>query len=103
MIVLSTMTPYNEAAEPAITEPSLKQTVNMMSISRKSNISAKLRTSGIIPAMPMQYPNVIQLNNMMWPYVPYIDVWLLAVLLMSWPVGGGGRRTAVSYELEIKA
>lgn len=55
----------------------------MKSIGRKSNTSAKLRTSGIIPAMPMQHPNVVQLNSMIWSYVLYIDVWLLAVLLMS--------------------
>lgn len=81
----------------------MKQTVDMRSIGRKSNTSAKLRTSGIIADMPMQYPNVIQLNNSMWPYVPYVYRRLVvggvAYVIARW----GGGRTAVSYELEIKA
>lgn len=83
VIALPIMTLFNDAAEPATTEPSMKKTVDMRSIGRKSNTSANLRTSGIIPAMPMQYPSVIQLKSSMWPYASYIDVWVLAVLLMS--------------------
>lgn len=67
MIALPTMTSSNETAEPAITEPIMKTSVDMRSIGRKSKTSANLRTNGILPAIPMQYPSVIQLNSSMWP------------------------------------